>query len=189
MCYYVYLDTLIFFCTIHANYACFAFKCTAKHIFKGKSEVLHLYDRPDNGHTTDRIEKRRKSPAPGGITTNNLSATRRAFYCRATAAALLLILILLWASLGELGHAWVWLGVNIFFLMSVSNKERLTKYSLLHSSSIGPIGPNALQVPNSKPSENEEKNGLRENGFSRLMIIVSDYGFCRAKSSIRFSSY
>ena len=49
--------------------------------------------------------------------------------------------------------------MNIFVLMSVSNKERLTKYSLLHSSSIGPIGPNALQVPNSKPSENEEKNG------------------------------
>ena len=141
--------------------------------------MLHLCDRPDNGHTTDGIEKRSKSAAPGGITTNNLSVTRRAFYRRATAAALLLILTFVWASLG----------VNIFFLMSVSNKERLTKYSLLHSSSIGPIGPNALQVPNSKPSENEEKNGLREKGSSRLMIIVSDYAFCREKSSIRFSSY
>ena len=79
----------------------------AKHFFKGQSEVLHLYDRPDNGHTTDRIEKRRKSAAPGGITTNNLSVTRRAFYRRATAAALLLILIFGWASLGMLGCGWV----------------------------------------------------------------------------------
>ena len=40
---------------------CFASSCTAKRLFylMGKSAVLHLHE----GHTTDRIQKRRKKPS------------------------------------------------------------------------------------------------------------------------------
>ena len=38
--------------------ACFTSSCMTQHIFNvGKSNVLQLHEEPDEGHTTDRIEK------------------------------------------------------------------------------------------------------------------------------------
>ena len=47
---------------------------------------MHLHEGPDQGHTSDRIEKK-KSPEPGGIRTQDLSVRRRVLYCCAATAA------------------------------------------------------------------------------------------------------
>ena len=58
LCYYFFAKKI---CLIHANYACFASRWMAKHIyFIRKSVALHLCEGPDQGRTTDRIEKIRK---------------------------------------------------------------------------------------------------------------------------------
>ena len=41
----------------------------AKHILMGKKEVLYLHEGPELRKLYDRIEKGRKSPAPGRIQT------------------------------------------------------------------------------------------------------------------------
>ena len=64
----------------------------AKH-FLGISVVLHIHEGPDQGHTTDEIEKR-KSPALSGIQTYNLSVTRRVLYRSATTAAQVALIVI-----------------------------------------------------------------------------------------------
>ena len=56
--------------------------------------MLHLHEGPDQGYTSDRLEKRREiSPTLGGIQTHDLSVKRRVFYrCATTTAWVLFIL-------------------------------------------------------------------------------------------------
>ena len=58
--------------------------------------MIHLHEGPDLGRTTEQIEKR-KSPAPSGIWTHDLSDTRRVLYrCATTTAFRKLWLIFFW---------------------------------------------------------------------------------------------
>ena len=63
-----------FFYSIRVYWACLASRCTAKHIFKGKSEVLHLYEGPElRMHRWEkREEKKALQPAGFKLTTSVL---------------------------------------------------------------------------------------------------------------------
>ena len=48
--------------------------------------MLHLFEGPDQGHTTDEMKKRKKT-ASRGIWTHDLAVMRRVFYRCATTTA------------------------------------------------------------------------------------------------------